>query len=81
MSDEILGIKGWTYSSRLQADASRIKRDTLADKGQWLSSFFRGAFVVADGSKYNVGERKRWAYISRNFAGSEVPCVTERKTF
>ena len=73
MSDEITGIKGWTYSSRLQTDASRIKRDTLSYKGQWLSGFVWGAFVVTGRSKYDVGERKRQSYISRIFAGSEVP--------
>ena len=69
MSDEIIGIKGWTYSSRLQTDASRIKRDALSDKGQWLSGFVWGAFVVTGRSKYVVREKEEADIHLEDFRG------------
>lgn len=73
-----------TYRARLQADSSGVKRDTLSDKCNGLGVFGRRTLVMANGFKIFIfrdwhESLQQTPYISRIFAGSEVPCVTDRK--
>ena len=78
-------LKGVIHGSRLQADASRVEGDTLADKCKLLFILVGSSFIMT--RRYvDLTQRKKikkggFTYISKNLAGSDVPWVTERKTF
>ena len=70
------------HRARFQTDSSGVKGNALSDKCKGLSIFGRRTLVVA-GFVISVvhSNPEEEAHISNIFAGSDVPCVTERKVF
>lgn len=70
--------------SGLQADASGIEGDALSDKRKRLFVLIGRSFIVTNidvDIRRGKQGKEEFAYISKNLAGSDVPWVTERKTF